>query len=109
MQKAAKLEAFSELSGTPRTRVIGSPGHNATVNWVYDAIAKLDKYYSVYIQPFPVVTSSGSISVNDVLLESAPMSFTGAGSPVAELVPIANLGCDAVRPLPNSSPPLPPS
>jgi hypothetical protein len=96
MDKAQKLQDFSKLSGTPITRVIGSPGHNATINWYYDTIKKLDYYYSVYIQSFPVVTASGNLTVNDALIESATMSFTGAGHPVGELVPVTNLGCDAV-------------
>ena len=98
MAKAQKLQDFAELSGTPITRVIGSPGHNATVNWYYDTIKKLDHYYSVYIQAFPVVTAAGNITVNGALIESATMSFTGAGHPVEDLVPVANLGCNAVRP-----------
>ncbi|KFZ12414.1 hypothetical protein V502_07107 [Pseudogymnoascus sp. VKM F-4520 (FW-2644)] len=95
MDKAQILQDFAALSGTPITRVIGSPGHNATVNWYYDTIKKLDDYYSVYIQPFPVVTAAGNLTVNDALIESATMSFTGAGHPVAELVPVANLACEA--------------
>lgn len=101
LQKAQKLLDFSELSGTPRTRVIGSPGHNATVNWVYDTISKLDDYYSVYIQSFPVVTNSGNVTVNGVLLDAAPMTFTAAGHPIKELVPVANRGCAAVSPCPS--------
>jgi hypothetical protein len=96
MAKAQTLQDFAALSGTPITRVIGSPGHNATVNWYYDTIKKLDDYYGVYIQPFPVVTANGNLTVNNALIESATMSFTGAGHPVAELVPVANVACEAV-------------
>lgn len=96
MDKAQILQDFSALSGIPNTRVIGSPGHNATINWYYDTIKKLDDYYSVYIQPFPVVTANGNLTVNDALIESATMSFTGAGHPIAELVPVANVACEAV-------------
>ncbi|KFY59103.1 hypothetical protein V496_05834 [Pseudogymnoascus sp. VKM F-4515 (FW-2607)] len=95
MDKAQILQDFSALSGTPNTRVIGSPGHNATINWYYDTIKKLDDYYSVYIQPFPVVTANGNLTVNNALIESATMSFTGAGHPIAELVPVANVACEA--------------
>ncbi|OBT60650.1 hypothetical protein VE03_09934 [Pseudogymnoascus sp. 23342-1-I1] len=95
MKKAQILQDFSSLSGTPNTRVIGSPGHNATINWYYDTIKKLDDYYSVYIQSFPVVTANGNLTVNNALIESATMSFTGAGHPIAELVPVANVACEA--------------
>jgi Zn-dependent M28 family amino/carboxypeptidase len=62
---------------------------------VYDTIAKLDDYYSVYIQPFEVETSAGSLTVDGAAVEAAPMSFTAGGDVTGTLVPAANLGCDA--------------
>ena len=52
--KSKTLEGFAYA--TPeRNRVFGGPGHNATVNYLYDQIAALGNYYDV---EFPTLCSA---------------------------------------------------
>jgi carboxypeptidase Q len=79
-----------------RNRVIGSPGHNATVNYLINTISALN-YYDIEVQPFTVPSASADLSVNSVVYEVAPMTFTAEGTPQGPVVVVSNLGCDAVN------------
>jgi carboxypeptidase Q len=78
-----------------RNRVIGSPGHNSTVDYLVEQLTALN-YYDVEVQPFTVPSASASLGINGQTYEVAPMTFTSAGSPNAPFIVVANLGCDAV-------------
>lgn len=78
-----------------RNRYIGTPGHNATVNYLVDTLAATG-YYDIEVQPFTVPSASADLSINGVTYEAAPMIFTAAGAPSSPLVLVANIGCDAV-------------
>lgn len=93
----AKGQVFQDIAYATegRNRVIGSPGHEATVQYLVDTLTALD-YYDVSLQPFTVETSSADLSINNVTFESSPLTYTPAGTPVAPLVPVSNLGCEAV-------------
>ena len=79
-----------------KNRYIGTPGHNLTVNYLYDTLVATG-YYDVSIQPFYVDSiDSESASVNGAEIEAAAMESTPGGIVTAPLVPVANTGCDAV-------------
>lgn len=78
--------------------MIGSPGHNKTVNWIHDTIAKYPDYYTIEYQPFDLSLATGAnLTVDDALLEVFGVSLAPAGTAVGKIVAVANLGCDAVR------------
>ncbi|KAH8821348.1 putative leucine aminopeptidase 2 [Xylogone sp. PMI_703] len=93
LAKAQTLEGFA-YSTPQRNRVIGSPGHEATINWVVDSLKALD-YYNVTTQLFTVPLGTSSFTAGGVTYESILMTFTPAGNPVAPLVAVPNLGCEA--------------
>jgi carboxypeptidase Q len=94
LKKGQILQNFAYA--TPgRNRVIGSPGHNATINYLVEQLTALD-YYDVSVQPFTVPTATANLTINGRPYEVSPMSFTPGGSSSASVVVVANLGCDAV-------------
>ncbi|KAL2157277.1 hypothetical protein VTH06DRAFT_6317 [Thermothelomyces fergusii] len=104
--RAKQLLKIAHLSegeyGRP-TRVIGSKGHRATLEYIYDSLAALGDYYVLSTQPFPAVT--GAVFESRLLIDlnvaesASPMSLTPPTKhkePVdGELVLVANEGCDA--------------
>lgn len=89
-----KLQDFAYA--TPgRNRYIGTAGHNSTVNYLVDTLAAT-KFYDNTVQPFQVSNATANLSINGVVYEVAPMTFTSAGDLLASLELVANLGCDAV-------------
>ncbi|OQN95646.1 hypothetical protein B0A48_18245 [Cryoendolithus antarcticus] len=79
-----------------RNRVMGSEGHNNTVAYLVESIEALGDYYTVHAQPFIALYSAtaGNLTVNDVLAETATYEYSPGGSITAELVTVANLGCN---------------
>ena len=78
--------------------MFGGPGHNATVNYLYDQIAGLGDYYTVEFQPFVELYSSGSASVvvDGADQEASLLTYSPSGQFSETLVAVANLGCNAV-------------
>ena len=98
LAKAQILEGFAYAT-EERNRVFGGPGHNATVNYLYDQIAALSKYYTVEFQPFVELYSAGSASlVVDGKDQGASLfTYSPSGKFSEALVAVANVGCEAVR------------
>ncbi|KAI0850568.1 Zn-dependent exopeptidase [Daldinia vernicosa] len=106
VDRAEILYGLAELSepeyGRP-TRVIGSEGHNATLEYIYSALGKLNGYYTLSKQPFPAVMGnvyeSRLVIGHDVPKSAFPMSLTPPTTnkqPVhGDLIFVANEGCDA--------------
>ncbi|KAI1371709.1 Zn-dependent exopeptidase [Hypoxylon crocopeplum] len=106
LNRAKDLYGLAELSepefGHP-TRVIGSAGHSATLEYIYSALEKLGGYYTLSKQPFPAVMGqvyeSRLVIGNEVPKSASPMSLTPPTpnkQPVhGELVLVANEGCHA--------------
>ncbi|KAI0110172.1 Zn-dependent exopeptidase [Daldinia grandis] len=106
VERAKSLYGLAELSepeyGHP-TRVIGSEGHSATLEYIYSAIGKLDGYYTLSKQPFPAVMGnvyeSRLVIGREVPKSAFPMSLTPPTTnkqPVhGDLIFVANEGCDA--------------
>jgi carboxypeptidase Q len=94
---AQTLEDFA-YSTPDRNRVFGSPGHNATVNWLQDELSSLDDYYDVSLQPFEALFSGGnaSFSVNGIDQNATLLTYTPSGAAFnTTILPIPNLGCNA--------------
>ncbi|PFH47687.1 hypothetical protein AMATHDRAFT_151509 [Amanita thiersii Skay4041] len=94
LKHAHKLAEFANLSNG--TRVFGSPGHNATVQYIKD---KLDAtgFYDIVLQTFPYMYSYGTaqFSVNGEPYSIRWIKYGPAGQANATLVPISNLGCNS--------------
>ncbi|PMD51227.1 putative leucine aminopeptidase 2 [Hyaloscypha bicolor E] len=93
LKKGQTLQDFAYAT-VGRNRYIGTPGHNATVNYLVDTLTATG-YYDIEVQPFTVPSASADLSVDGVTYEAAPMTFTAAGTPSGPLIPVANIGCDA--------------
>ncbi|KAK3989629.1 hypothetical protein QBC44DRAFT_83028 [Cladorrhinum sp. PSN332] len=91
---AQKLQDLANAHGG--NRAFGSGGHNATVDYIYNTLVKLN-YYDVRKQPFTETFSQGTatLSVDGVEVEVQIMTYTPGGEVVAELVAVPNLGCVA--------------
>jgi len=94
--KAEQLEALAYA--TPqRNRIIGSPGHNATINWIVDTIKKYPEYYTYELQPFDLrLGVGGNLTLNGVSKEAYTTDLSAEGSAEGEVVVIKNLACDLV-------------
>ncbi|KAJ6786344.1 hypothetical protein PWT90_04734 [Aphanocladium album] len=97
-----ELAKLSEPEYNHPTRVIGSKGHEGTLNYIKDTVNSLGKYYTVTTQDFPVTTSilhQKKLTVDEaeaknvrVLANSPP---TKDRKPVSgPLVLVANNGCE---------------
>lgn len=96
-EKAKILEGFA-YSTPERNRVFGSPGHNSTLNWIYNSIKALGDYYDVEFQPFVELYTNGNASVkaDGVDLTASILQYSPSGKLSEKLVPVANLGCNSV-------------
>jgi len=99
-EHAKKFQSFAD-STPERNRVAGSTGHNLTVDYLYDTLVATG-YYNVEKQPFTYIFSQGNTSFSALSTEypSEYMTYspsTGGSTITAQLVKVANLGCDQVR------------
>lgn len=80
--------------------MVSSEGHNNTIKYIVDQLEALGGYYDVVLEPFNTtlqLSGNGSLTVNGVLYETTVLDFSPSVSvPNATIVPVANLGCDAV-------------
>ena len=96
LSRSQSLEGFAYA--TPEhNRVFGSPGHNATVNYLYEQIAALGDYYTVELQPFVELYSAGSASLvaSDVEYTASLFTYSPSGTFTETLISVANFGCEA--------------
>ncbi|KAL9614334.1 MAG: hypothetical protein Q9167_001137 [Letrouitia subvulpina] len=94
--KSKVLEGFA-YSTPERNRVFGGPGHNATVNYLYDQITALGDYYDVAFQPFVELYTAGNATLvaNGEDQAAEIFTYSPSGKFTEPLVPVANLGCNA--------------
>lgn len=103
--RAEKLYEIAKLSeegyGHP-TRVIGSPGHNATIEYIIESLGEFGgDYYDVWKQEFEAVSGSvnhSEVSVDGDKIDAQPMSLTPGtpkGKPVSAQLELArDKGCE---------------
>lgn len=105
-ERSKELYKIAELSleeYNHPTRVIGSPGHLGTVDYIYSTIAELGDYYEISNQTFPAVMGNifeyRLVLGNHVPQSAMAMSLTPPTKdkePVfGPLVLVENEGCDA--------------
>lgn len=65
LKQAAKLQSFALSKEGGNTRAFGGYGHNKTINYIYEEVKKLGKWYDVEYQPFiqSYSASSGSLKI----------------------------------------------
>ena len=90
------LEGFAYA--TPeRNRLIGTPGHNATINWIKETIEKFPDYYTVSLQPWDLsLGATANLTVGGAAMEVFAVGLAPAGVISGPLVYVPNLGCEAV-------------
>ncbi|EPE27057.1 Zn-dependent exopeptidase [Glarea lozoyensis ATCC 20868] len=94
LKKGQILEDFA-YSWSGRNRLIGTIGHNKTVNYLYDTLVATG-YYDVAFQKFLISTPiNETFTVGNSSYETVAMAFSEAGKVTAPIVKVANLGCDA--------------
>lgn len=95
-KKAEILEDFA-YSTPGKNRVIGSPGHQATIDYIHDTIAQFPAYYTVELQPLPLaIGESANVTANNKTIEAYAVTLAPSGHVSGPLVAIPNLGCEEV-------------
>lgn len=101
---AEKLESFAHAD-PQKNRGFGGVGHNLTVDYLFNTLSAID-YYDVWLQKFELLYAAGDAKVQSEGATFTSLYFTYApnsnGPITAELVPVANLGCELVRTLSSS-------
>ncbi|KAI9047093.1 hypothetical protein LZ554_009166 [Drepanopeziza brunnea f. sp. 'monogermtubi'] len=93
LKKGQLLQDFA-YAWEGRNRYSGTPGHQSTIDYIQESL-NATGYYDTYTQEFIVPSTSGALSVAGAPIQAAPMSFSPAGNITAQVVAVANLGCDA--------------
>jgi hypothetical protein len=96
LKKAKHLEGLAYA--TPeRNRLIGTPGHQATIDWIKEIIGKFPEYYTITEQPFDLALGiSANLTNNEVAMEAFAVGLAPAGDVSGPLVYVPNLGCATV-------------
>ncbi|KAM7182938.1 hypothetical protein V8F20_012792 [Naviculisporaceae sp. PSN 640] len=96
-----EMAKLSQSEQTPATRVIGSKGHNATLDYIHDTLKNLSDYYTVSRQPFVVASGQayrGSLDIDgNRFIYAVPVELTPPTDYqhiIGELVVVANYGCN---------------
>ncbi|KAF1967840.1 Zn-dependent exopeptidase [Bimuria novae-zelandiae CBS 107.79] len=93
-EKAHLFERFAYDSPS-KNRLIGSEGHQATIDYITSTIKTYSEYYDVYQQPMPMsVGVSANLTVNGKDTEVYAVGIAPGGSVSGPVVAIPNLGCD---------------
>ncbi|KAF2810460.1 Zn-dependent exopeptidase [Mytilinidion resinicola] len=106
LKRAKELFKIAELGideYNHPTRVIGSKGHLATLDYIYSTLASLGSYYTLTNQTFPAVVGNtfeyrlvlGATSPNSTQAMSLTPPTADKEPVFGPLVLIANDGCDA--------------
>ncbi|KAK3697136.1 hypothetical protein LTR37_017632 [Vermiconidia calcicola] len=95
-KKAHELEDLA-YSTRNRNRVMGSRGHNLTIDWITSYLDKHPDYYTYEVQPFTALysRSEGELEVDDEDQEADIFEYSPSGDVEANIVAVANLGCEA--------------
>jgi len=92
-KKAEILQDFAYKS-PDKNRVIGTQGHQSTIDYIHDQIAKFPNYYTVELQPVPLlVGDTANFTANTQAIEVFPVALAPSGSVSGPLIRVPNLGC----------------
>jgi len=97
LKKGEELQAIAYA--TPdRNRAIYTPGHERTIEWIYNQMKALGDYYDVYFHEFQLAQPYGNFTTSDGASTNAiALTFSPLGSVTAPVVYVPNLGCAEVR------------
>lgn len=100
MNHAKALEAIA-YNTTGRNRLMGSPGHEQTVDYLYKQLThpSLGGYYNVTLQPWNGIvqkSANGSLFINEKNTSFTIGTYSPSGTFRAPLALAGNLGCDLV-------------
>ena len=80
--------------------MIGSPGHNNTLHYIFDHLLRKGDFYDIELQPyssFLPIFSDGALNVSGKSIPTKPMSNTKNGSFTGlPLVLVKKDGCTSV-------------
>ncbi|KAF2720349.1 Zn-dependent exopeptidase [Polychaeton citri CBS 116435] len=93
---AHELEDIA-FSTDESNRVMGSLGHNRTIDWITSQFDELKGYFTYEVQPFAALYShaEGNLTVNDVDQNGVPFEYTAGGDVAGEIVMVEDFGCEA--------------
>ncbi|KAH7112585.1 hypothetical protein B0J11DRAFT_473024 [Dendryphion nanum] len=96
LEKKANLFERFAYDSPDKNRVIGSKGHEATVNYITETIKKYPEYYTITQQPVPLsVGVSANLTINGKKNVAYAIGLAPGGTASGRLVAISNLGCKA--------------
>lgn len=93
---AKQLQSLADAT-KDRNRVIGSPGHTATVEYIQSELRKAGDYYDVYLQPFESnhTYNFAKVSIDNKPVDSISVVYSPDGDiKNLELVAVNNIGCN---------------
>ncbi|EMD60826.1 hypothetical protein GGP41_009784 [Bipolaris sorokiniana] len=93
----AKAEILQEIAyNTPgKNRVIGSQGHEDTVEYIKGQLEAFPDYYDVYTQDVPLsIGTTATLRANNKTIEAFAVTLAPGGNVTGPLVAIPNLGCE---------------
>jgi aminopeptidase Y len=94
--RAEILQDFAYRS-PDKNRVIGSKGHQDTIDYIHDQIAQFPDYYTIELQPFNLtVGKSANLTAGNETIEAYAVGLAPSGHVSGPLVAIPNLGCEEV-------------
>lgn len=95
-EKAHLFERFA-YDSPDKNRLIGSEGHEATIDYITKTIKQFPSYYTVTQQPMPLsVGVTANVTINGKDTEAYAVGLAPGGSVTGTLVAIPNLGCNSV-------------
>ncbi|KAF2260286.1 leupeptin-inactivating enzyme 1 precursor [Lojkania enalia] len=93
-KRAEKLEDIAYRS-PGKNRVIGSQGHEDTVDYIVNEIKKFPDYYTVSLQGVELAIGGGAnVTANNNTIEAYSVTLGPSGHASGPLVSIPNLGCE---------------
>lgn len=79
--------------------MIGSKGHEDTVEWIKGHLEAFPDYYDVYTQDVPLsIGTNATLLANNKTIEAFAVTLAPGGHVSGPLVAIPNLGCEEVGP-----------
>ncbi|ORY10576.1 hypothetical protein BCR34DRAFT_485485 [Clohesyomyces aquaticus] len=97
LKGAQQLQDFA-YAYPERNRLMGSKGHNDTVDYLVKELEALDGYYTVEKQKFSSlvqVNGTASLMIDGTTYVPGIMEYSPSGNISAPLVVVNNLGCEA--------------
>jgi Zn-dependent M28 family amino/carboxypeptidase len=92
-----KAEILQEIAySTPgKNRVIGSQGHEDTVEYIKGQLEAFPDYYDVYTQDVPLnIGYNATLRANNKTIEAYAVTLAPGGNVTGPLIAIPNLGCN---------------